>query len=245
MLKRTLTLAIYCLFFCEISFAQQPSSAIEEDAFFCKTPVSQQEGERITGQAQAAYSALHALQARFTQRSFLAALDHSEVSSGEVWFLKQGRMKWQYQTPEPQTFLVQDHTLWLYQPQLNQVIIDQFDKLFISDLPVAFLLGMGNIKEDFLLLKACRNTGSYVLELEPRKTGTQGASEQLKRFVLRVSPDSYLPAGARVFDAGGNTTSIVLDSAIADPASVKESMFIPAFPGGTDISDRRILDNQR
>ena len=242
LIRHLLLLAISIFTLCPLAQAQAGSSPESADAFTCSTRQTTQEGERIVSRTQAAYTALHSLQAHFVQTSYLAALDHSETSSGTVWFLKQGRMRWEYNHPEPQTFLVRDHTLWLYQPELKQAIVDKFDNLFISDLPVAFLLGIGNIKEDFTLRQACRNSSGLVLELEPKSASSQSTNEQLRRFFLLVQPDTYLPAGARVFDTGGNTTSIILSSTQADPAAIDDSLFAADFPAGTDISDRRLLE---
>ena len=223
-----------------ISPAAEASPAVSpvESSFICASDIAAARAPEIVDKAQAAYAALRSMKALFVQESYLAALDKSETSSGRVSFLKQGMMKWEYLVPEEQTFLVKGNTLWLYQPELQQVIIDRFENVLISDLPVSFLMGIGNLKSDFQVSEACRNQAGVLLELLPR-AADRPESDQLRKFLLLVDPASWLPRGARVVDVGGNATSIALNDIEKDPASVKESDFQPSFPPGTDISDRR------
>jgi outer membrane lipoprotein carrier protein len=194
------------------------------------------------GKVQNAYSGVQSLKAGFTQESYLASLESSETSSGSVWFSKPGKMKWNYAEPEIQTFLVKDSTLWLYQKEENQVLIDEFRKVLISDLPVSFLMGLGNLKSDFSVISACQNTEGLVFNLVPSKSKDAGAKkgdEGLKGFRLLVNPNTNLPKGAMVTDVGGNVTAITLSALEANP-KVNDSIFAADFPKSADINDRRV-----
>ncbi len=210
-------------------------------SFECNTPMPSAMASELLGKTQAAYNELKGLRATFQQYSWLAALDQGESSGGIVSFMKQGNMRWEYAYPEEQVFLIREHTLWLYQKELNQVVIDKFEKVLISDLPVAFLMGIGDLKKDFNLGESCRNSESFVFALEP--LARKGSDSQLKKFLLLVDSVTFLPRGARVVDAGGNTTEIVLSALQPNPADLQEKTFEATFPDGVDITDRREGEN--
>jgi outer membrane lipoprotein carrier protein len=207
------------------------------NAFNCDIVMDKTAGSALLSKVQERYQGVNSLHAAFAQESFLAALDQREGSTGEVWFAKPGKMRWDYQRPEAQEFIVNDHTMWLYQPELNQVIIQPLEAVLLSNLPVAFLMGIGNIKNDFSLEKACRNTLGVVLELSPKK---QKSEDELKVFKLLVDEARGLPQGAQISDAGGNITSVHLREIKTNAeAGVSEERFKADYPAGTDISDRR------
>jgi len=186
-------------------------------------------------EVKAAYGGLQSLSATFVQDSYLAALDVAERSSGEVSFKKPGRMKWEYRSPEPQTFLVRDTTVWFYQPLSKQVLVDEFRDVLISDLPVAFLMGLGSLEKNFSLKRACLEGESGILDLQPR--GGEGDGE-LKGFFLRIDGKRN-PIGARVVDVGGNVTTIALTDRKPNQP-IEDGAFRADFPAGIDVNDQRV-----
>jgi outer membrane lipoprotein carrier protein len=208
-------------------------------AFECRgNPLTPAAGAALLAEVQTTYGRTKTLRARFVQDSYLAALDASERSGGQVWFEKPGKMRWEYESPETQLFVVRDETVWLYQPASNQVLIDRFRDVLISDLPVSFLMGLGSLSTDFTLRKACPTpAGGAVLELAPRAGGAQASSDALAGFVLLVDA-GRMPSGAKVVDVGGNITAIRLLE-VTPNAAIDSARFNPDFPKGTDINDQR------
>ena len=223
-----------------------PFAGAQSRSFECliaKDKLASAQAQDALAQVQVAYAAVSSLKASFQQESYLASLESSETSSGSVWFSKPGKMKWNYAEPDIQTFLVKDSTLWLYQKEENQVLIDEFRKVLISDLPVSFLMGLGNLKSDFSVVSACQNSEGLVFNLVPAKSNEGGSKiksdEGLKGFRLLVNPNTNLPKGAMVTDVGGNVTAITLDGLDPNP-KVSDSVFSADFPKSADINDRRI-----
>lgn len=218
------------------------SSAYVQDAFAqsrsfdCTgSSLSAAEGREILSQAQKNYSKISTLKASFAQESYLAALSISETSEGEMQFQKPGNMRWDYVNPDPQTFLVNDHTVWLYQPNDKQLIIDKFDTILLTDLPVAFLMGIGDLNKDFEIKDGCKNKEGDILHLLPKK---KNAAEELTGFYLLIQPDSFEIKGGKVIDASGNVTSITLKN-IRFNSEIFPTAFKPKFPDGIDVTDRR------
>ena len=221
---------IFALLLCPLSLhAQSRAFDCDKDSAL---PIP--EGRELVAKVQDEYAKTKTLRGNFFQDSYNAALEMSEAATGKFYFAKPGRMRWDYETPTVQTFLVRDTTLWLYQEAERQVLIDQFDKVLLSDLPVAFLMGLGNLKEDFELLKACRVPDGTVLELKSKTK----KKEDLASFKLLIGRGSLLPAGASVTDVGGNETAILLTSVQFNP-DLAPDRFEAQFPKGVDVQDRR------
>jgi len=194
------------------------------------------EAQGYLSRTQKAYEQVTSLQAEFSQDSYLAALAAQEQSKGSVLFVKPGRMKWEYSEPEPQMFLIDGKTFWLYQPKDRQVIIDVTNEVLLSDLPVAFLMGIGALDKDFTLEHACRTSSGFIFRLVPKGAGQK--DNQLAEFSLLVDGQDFLPRGGKTRDVGGNITALVL-SRVKPNVSVADGTFEPEFPVGVDVQDRR------
>lgn len=225
-------------------FPAGESRAADFSAFTCgvKGTPSQKEAiskDGILGKVQKAYAGVASLNSTFRQESTLAALGTAETSKGEMWFAKPGKMAWHYKAPEEQLFVVRDKTVWLYQVTEKQVIIDNFVDILLTDLPVAFLMGLGDLERDFVLESLCTSPDGVVLDLRQRRQERSGEGERgLKGFKVLIDPQTFLPRGASVMDVGGNVTSIVFDKVKAN-ASVSDDRFAAPSLKGLDVQDRR------
>lgn len=240
---RVLAVAVALLLASTHAFAQHVGQGVATNSFRCVKKLPRKDLEQALARVQNRYQTLSTMRAKFNQDSYLAALDTSESSGGTVVFHKPGKMKWSYENPEQQEFVLKDHTVWYYQPEIKQVLVDEISELLLTDLPVAFLMGVGKLSEGFVLRGGCASDAGVILELDPKPTTAQevGASRKensLKSLSLLVSSDGF-PAGVRVFDVVGNVTAIALQS-VRDSQDVSESEFAVDYPKGTDVNDRRV-----
>lgn len=230
-----------CIAILVVGWVLPPAGRAETGVFECRgDPLPTAAAARILYDVQTAYGSVSSLEATFVQDSYLAALDVSERSSGTMIYERPGRMRWEYTAPEPQSFVVRDGTVWFYQPRERQVLIDEFRDVLISDIPVSFLMGLGQLTKDFSVLRACVSGGSTVLELKP--SGAEGG-EQLQGFILVVD-EKRLPLGARVTDVGGNTTAIRLADRKLN-RTIPADSFQVTIPPGTDVNDQRLKKGER
>jgi outer membrane lipoprotein-sorting protein len=178
---------------------------------------------------------------KFRQDSFVAALEQSEAAVGEVWFAKPGKMRWEYSSPQPQSVIIKGEELWLYQPDKAQVLIDNIQQVLLSALPVAFMMGVGNLTRDFDFKGACASEAGVVVTLEPRRAGVDrsNTSEGLEGFLLLVDEVKSLPKGAKITSLGGNVTAIVFNDLSTDSAKITPRTFVLEYPKGVDVVDRR------
>jgi outer membrane lipoprotein carrier protein len=110
--------------------------------------------------------------AHFSQKYTNVAFNRTKVSSGEVSFKKGGKMRWDYDKPDPQMFVSDGKTLWLYEPEDKQAFRQSLKE---SQLPgaLAFLLGKGKLTDEFDIALAGEiaygNKVDYRLSLKPKQ----------------------------------------------------------------------------
>jgi outer membrane lipoprotein carrier protein len=89
-----------------------------------------------------------------------------------VAFKKGGRMRWDYDKPDPQMFVSDGRVLWLYEPADKQAFRQDLKQ---SQLPgaLAFLLGKGKLTDEFDIALAGEiaygNKVDYRLSLKPKQ----------------------------------------------------------------------------
>lgn len=199
----------------------------------CSTPLSTERAYEVLNSVQSAYEKIKTLHANFLQDSYMQALDISELSQGQVYFQKPGRSRWKYFSPDEQDFLLRDDRLTYFQPSLNQALIEKVDKFLLSDLPVAFLMGIGDLRKDFELVQGCAADGTGVIALELKPKSSQG---ELSEFELLVDTKTFLPSGARIHDISGNVTKIMLED-MKTNVVLDDATFQIDLPSGIDVED--------
>ena len=207
-----------------------------EGEFDCRSPVGAVERERLLEEVESRYRSISDLTSNFQQNSFFLGMNQRVLSRGAVHFKKPGMMDWTYESPEKQRFVADGKTLWFYQPDLNQVTVGDFTQSFSSDLPVSFLLGMGNLKADFSVVESCNSEAGVVIKLQPKV-----ADQSLDEFYLLVEKTKHSPLGAKIVDVGGNETAIVFEKTTLN-SSLKDERFKFEIPKGVDVIDRRVKE---
>jgi outer membrane lipoprotein carrier protein len=181
---------------------------------------------------QARYDALRNFRARFTQESRIVAAPTSEIAKGEVFFQKPGKMRWNYDTPEPQEIVISGGRLWQYVPADKQVVIQSFDT---SRVEYAFLTGLGNLEKQFRVRWAEPKTRPddplLYLELTPRDE-----QASFTKVVLGIEPQGHRILATEVAGVFGNVTTIRFEK-LRDNVAMKSDVFAFEPPGGVDVID--------
>src|SRR4030095_9882104 len=136
----------------------------------------------VSARADALRDALDRLQRRYDDTRTMEADFRQIVESktlagtletkGKVGFEKPNRMRWHYDPPDPQTIVGDGDTLWIYQPDLKQVIKAPLGQAFQSSTPVTFLAGLGKVERDFDAKLARNEPEQWVLTLTHKQTDT-------------------------------------------------------------------------
>ena len=178
---------------------------------------------------QRRYDDTRTLQADFKQVVESKTLAGKLQAKGKVAFEKPNRMRWDYDPPDPQTIVGDGTVLWIYQPDLKQVIKAPLTTAFQSSTPVSFLAGLGRIERDFDVSLVREEKDVWVLKLVP-KENDQGVGT----LELGVRKKDASVAQARIVDAAGTTTTIMFSGEKRN-GTVKPELFTFAPPAGVDV----------
>ncbi len=179
---------------------------------------------------QARYDATKNFRADFRQETAIASVGQGEEAFGSVVFVKPGRMRWEFQSPQRQSIIADGTTLWIYQPDDRQVLKAAFNAAFVSTTPVSFLAGVGRIKDDFEVeqdIRGC-NTQRIYLKLVPKRTQDVGS------LTLAVSRPAFDIVEAAITDPVGNVTTLSFSN-LQRNVDVPDDEFRFVVPEGVDV----------
>jgi outer membrane lipoprotein carrier protein len=150
----------------------------------------------------------------------------SRESTGSFWFLRPGRFRWAYETPYEQLIVGDGERLWVYDRDLNQVIVRSLDRALGSS-PAALLAGEGALETNFELADAGKAGGLDFVDAKPRSPDT--GFEQ-----VRIGFADNLPRQMVLKDAFGNVTTLTFTGFERNvPLDAARFAFVP--PKGADV----------
>jgi len=159
------------------------------------------DAQALARRVQAFYEATRDLRASFVQTYTYAAAGRRQVSRGTLIVKKPGRMRWDYASPSPKSVAVVGSRLVQYEPEPNQVYVDdRFDATAMSA-AVTFLLGKGSLEKEFQL--SLGEGGALVLR--PRRP-----DPRVESVTLFVGPQGEVTR-TEVEDAQGNVNDIAFE----------------------------------
>jgi outer membrane lipoprotein carrier protein len=185
--------------------------------------------DQIVDSLQKNYDATVDFVADFRQETEVKTLNRNLKAWGKLTFKRPGKMLWRYEEPKGQFVLADGKNLYFYQPEQNQVIKSPLSNAFRSDIPLSFLLGLGNLKKDFNVALKGADENQYVLRLEPK--GDLGGFSEVLVGVGRNTSDILWVS---VRDAASNVTTLRF-SAMRKGVGVQESLFHFQLPDGVDV----------
>ncbi len=185
--------------------------------------------ENIIDSLQKNYDATVDFVADFRQETELKSLNRSLKASGKLYFKRPGKMLWRYAEPKDQFVVADGKYLYFYQPDQNQVIKSPLKNAFRGDIPLSFLLGLGNLKKDFTGMLKASTENQNVLRLDPK--GEAGGYSEILLGVNKASSDIVWVS---VRDAVGNLTTLRFSN-MRKGVGIKDSFFQVQIPDGADI----------
>jgi outer membrane lipoprotein carrier protein len=185
--------------------------------------------EQVIDALQKNYDSTVDFTADFRQQTEVKTLNRDLKAWGKLWFKRPGKMLWRYDEPKGQIVLADGAHLYFLQPEQNQVIKSPLKNAFRSDIPLSFLLGLGNLKKDFDAVLKASDDKQYTLRLEPK--GEAGGFSEILMGVSRTSADIMWVS---IRDAANNLTSLSFSN-MRKGVGVQESVFRIRIPDGVDV----------
>jgi outer membrane lipoprotein carrier protein len=185
--------------------------------------------DQIVDALQKNYDTTADFVADFQQETEVKTLNRTLKAWGKLSFKRPGKMLWRYDEPKDQVVLADGSHLYFLQPEQNQVIKTPLKNAFRSDIPLSFLLGLGNLKKDFTATVKTAESTQYVLRLEPK--GEAGGFSEILLGVSRSSSDILWLS---IRDAANNLTSLRFSN-MKKGVGLQDSLFRIKIPDGVDI----------
>jgi outer membrane lipoprotein carrier protein len=185
--------------------------------------------DAVVDRLQRNYDATTDFVADFRQETEVKTLNRSLKAWGKLSFKRPGKMLWRYDTPKDQFVLADGKHLYFYQPEQNQIIKSPLKNAFRTDIPLSFLLGLGNLKKDFDATLKATQESQYILSLVPK--GDAGGYSDIEMGVSKNSSDILW---VNVRDGAGNLTTLRF-SQMRKGVGLKDSLFQLQIPNGADV----------
>jgi outer membrane lipoprotein carrier protein len=188
----------------------------------------------VVEKMQKNYDQAKDFKAHFSQKYTNIAFNRTKVSSGEVTVKKGGRMRWDYDKPDPQMFVSDGRLLWLYEPNDKQAFKQDLKQ---SQLPeaLAFLLGKGKLADAFEITAAndikYGSPTDYRLSLKPKQ-----AQATYKSIYFVVDPKTFYVTESVLVNTQGDVNDITF-SDLKVNTKVPDSLFTFKPP-----ADARVID---
>ncbi|MBW2267615.1 MAG: outer membrane lipoprotein carrier protein LolA [Deltaproteobacteria bacterium] len=197
-----------------------PASGVDESLPECAA--------RAIAAVQARYEKVEDLSADFVQESRSMALGGGGLaarSQGHVVFAKPGRMRWTYTGPEESLVVSDGEWLWIFDPAAGEAQKLPVGDGALSGAAVQFLLGEGDVLDEFTVTELACGADEVRLELLPRAPAT---FEKLRIAVAPASGDMH---ETEVTDLFGNVTSVRFENIRVNTAPGPAVFRFEAPPG--------------
>jgi outer membrane lipoprotein carrier protein len=168
------------------------------------------------------------LRADFRQRVVDSRQQVVEDSAGRVLMQRPGRFRWDYQQPYARVIVADGKQIWLYEADLEQVIIRQLAE-GIGDTPAALLTGKQDVLERFNVGKAWQADGLQWVALVPKAADADFAAVRLGFEGLKL-------VHLQLDDRLGQQTQLEFSSIEINPRLDADS-FRFDIPSGADVID--------
>ncbi len=181
---------------------------------------------------QKMYQDTRDFKAAFRQVYRSKALGRDKVSSGFVYVKKPGMMRWDYEKPRKKHFVANGKALFIYDPDLEQVMIDRSFSGSDLSCAVTFLWGRGKLKDEFAISYPADKKGAdgkhYVIELTPK------SKARFKKLWFTVERKTFLVVETLIEDPGGNLNRILF-SDMTTIVGLSDQSFRFKAPEGIEV----------
>ena len=149
-----------------------------------------------------------------------------QESSGTFAFSRPGKFRWTYDAPHPQVIVGDGEKLWIYDPDLKQVIVRKLGQA-LGSTPAALLAGDDTLDKNFELRDGGSSGGVEFVDARPRAADSGFTS-------VRIGLEHDLPRSMELRDSFGQQTLLTFGS-FERNAAVDPNLFRFMPPPGADV----------
>jgi outer membrane lipoprotein carrier protein len=190
--------------------------------------------QALVDRVQGFYEKTTDFTAEFKQDYTYKAFKRTTTSTGKLIYKRAPdgpQMRWDYEKPDPKTFLLASEKVALLDPQALTLTISPMstDKLSAS---ITFLWGKGKLASEFnIVKKPCEKCTGTLLEMTPLHPDAR-----FKQVRLEVDPKSAMVLKSTVVDPDGSENAISFTK-LETNKGLEDAAFKLKPPAGTQIID--------
>jgi len=170
---------------------------------------------------------IKSLSATFTQSIYDAEGLELDTSKGLFKVASPAKVVWHVTAPLEQQVISDGLTLWIYDPDLDQVVIKNVDNRVNATPAVLFSGNLESLEASYEVEHRSLSTEAPSFLLTPRDNGSLFASIELQFAGLN-------PSAIIITDTLGQSTAITLDDLLLNPVLAVDT-FTFSIPSGVDV----------
>lgn len=195
--------------------------------FFSLATFADDADKQSAEQLRSLLDAMTTLQGKFTQTLYDTKGEQLEQSSGTFVLQRPGKFYWKTEEPYPQLLVSNQQTIWLYDPDLEQVTVRPFTDDLQQTPALLLSENVEKLRENFTIHRQQADAGQEKFSLTPKIS--KGLFQQLTLiFVAQQLQEFHLQ------DNLGQLTHFVLSDAERNLA-VDSALFHFTPPPGVDV----------
>ncbi len=182
----------------------------------------------LVGLIEAHYRGLRDLTATVVQKNHLKAIDKTQTFEGRLSIKRPGRLRLEY--TNGQTIVIDGSEAWFHSQKSEQAIRRTFKDFEQANIPVAFLLGAADIRQEFEV-SVPEPERPRQLELVPKRGGAA-----MRKLRILADAEGRITR-MTVYDRSGNTSEVTF-SEIREGVGLDDDLFRFRVPKGTEIIEQ-------
>ncbi len=171
-----------------------------------------------------------AFTARFHLTSTLKAMQITDEAAGRLSVKYPGQMRWAYETPSPMLFVTDGESLWMYQPEENQVTVGLASEVLGGQEGASFLSDIRLLRQAFRI-SLDPGGGEEIIRL---KLLPQSEARDIAEIYLKIRRDTHEIIEVITHNLYGDQTRIQLTD-FDFRAVLPDHLFRFDIPPGTDV----------
>ena len=185
----------------------------------------------------------HSLTADIEHIKYTAVVKDSSTETGQIFVRHDGKMRIEFQKPDPKTILRNGDSLYIFTPKINRV--EEYNIGKHREMADQYLaLGFGTkgeaLKKNYLVTvmgeEEFDSHKTVVLELTPK---SEQARNQISRIQIWVDEASWIPVQQKFFETGSGDYFLSHYTHVMKNLKIGDAKFKPDWPKSVKVEKPR------
>lgn len=187
---------------------------------------------------QLAHKHMQDMSAYFYQETLAPGNSHPVRAEGHVYMKRPDSMRWDYVKPDAQVVVVNDEAVYVYEKEVNQVMVMNREQFLSAEITRAFFGGDGELTRYFYIGSPGRGMANspWTLKLVPipDKTAQAQGMNRIKALWLTLNENTHLISSIRIEDQAGTKINIAFQDMRLN-SNLPDDLFRFEIPPGAEV----------